>query len=209
MFGRKQDKPPPPSSSPTPPEPVTPEEAPGGYIPIDDVEGVDPGMPGHDEGSAEALGDDAERLLAEARAERDEINEKWKRTVADFQNYQRRAIQNEQEARRQGVSAVVMSVVPVLDHFDLALNQKAEGAAAGILEGVKVIRAELIRALERQGVKVISPSPNDAFDPMRHEAIMQQPAEGVEPGHISATFQPGFELGERVIRSAKVAVAPS
>jgi molecular chaperone GrpE len=197
MFGRKQDK-------PAGPEPDNPQDSPGGYIPIDDVEGVDP-MAGHPGESAGAATDE---LLANLRNELDDMSDRLKRTMADFQNYQRRALQNEQEARRQGASAVVMSVVPVLDHFDLALNQKAEGPAVGILEGVKVIKAELIRALERQGVKVISPAPNDVFDPTRHEAIMQQPAEGVEPGHISATFQPGFELNDRMIRSAKVAVAP-
>jgi molecular chaperone GrpE len=197
MFGRKQDKP--------APDPNSPQDSPGGYIPIDDVEGVEPG--GGE--PVESVGDEPEQSLAALRNELEDMSDRLRRTMADFQNYQRRALQNEQEARRQGVSAVVMSVVPVLDHFDLALNQKAEGSAAGILEGVKVIRSELIRALERQGVKVISPATNDVFDPTRHEAIMQQPAEGVEPGHISATFQPGFELGDRVIRSAKVAVSPS
>jgi molecular chaperone GrpE len=198
MFGRKPDRPAGPDpTSPTP-------EGQAGYVPIDDVDGIDPqGDAGQDGGAGET-----DQLLSTLRAELDDMSDRLKRTMADFQNYQRRAMQNEQEARRQGISAVVMSVVPVLDHFDLALNQKADGPAAGILEGVKVIRSELIRALERQGVRVISPAPNDPFDPMRHEAIMQQPAEGVEPGHISATFQPGFELNDRMIRSAKVAVAP-
>jgi molecular chaperone GrpE len=76
------------------------------------------------------------------------------------------------------------------------------------MDGVKVIRQELLKALESGGVTVISPQPGDEFDPNRHSAIMQQPAEGVEPGRVSATFQPGYALGDRVIRSAKVAVAP-
>lgn len=196
MFGRKQDK---------PGETDNPDGAPEGqaeYTPIDDVPGDEAPIP--DEGQSEA-----DEMLAKLRAELDDMGDRLKRTTADFQNYQRRALQNEHEARRQGVSAVVMSVVPVIDHFDLALSQKAEGAAAGILEGVRVIRAELIRALERQGVSVINPAVNESFDPTRHEAVVQRGDEGVEPGHISATLQPGFALGERVIRSAKVAVAPA
>lgn len=196
MFGRKQDK---------PGDTDSPDRTPEGqaaYPSIDDVEGMDADPPIEGDG-------DADEMLAKLRAELDDMSDRLKRTMADFQNYQRRAMQNEHEARRQGVSAVVMSVVPVIDHFDLALNQKADGAAAGILEGVKVIRAELIRALERQGVTVINPPVNEAFDPTRHEAIMQQGGDGVDPGHISATLQPGFELGDRVIRSAKVAVAPA
>jgi molecular chaperone GrpE len=66
-----------------------------------------------------------------------------------------------------------------------------------------------VRVLELHGVALINPKPNDEFDPNRHSAIMQQAAEGVEPGRVSATYQPGYALGDRVIRSAKVAVAPA
>ena len=194
MFGRRKDDFPPPDPSGAP-------EGQAGYIPIDDAGDLPAGEDLSSRGATD-------QRAAEIQAELDSANDRLMRAMADFQNYQRRAHQNEHEARRQGITAVVMSVVPVLDHFDLALNQKADASAAGILEGVKVIRAELIRAIEKHGVKVINPAPNDPFDPMRHEAIMQQAADGVEPGHISATFQPGFELGDRPIRSAKVAVAP-
>lgn len=208
MFGRNKQPPTDPPASPAPDGQGTPEGQ-AAYIPIDDAADFPPEV--RNPAAAGEGAEDADRLLATLRGELDEINDKWKRTLADFQNYQRRAHQNEQEARRQAISSVVMSVVPVLDHFDVALNQNVDagGAAAGILEGVRVIRAELIKALERHGVRVINPAPNDAFDPMRHEAIMHQAAPGIEPGHISATFQPGFELGDRPIRSAKVAVAPA
>lgn len=178
-------------------------EGQAGYIPIDDASDLPLRSDMDDPASA------TDQMLATLRAELEDVNDKWRRAMADFQNYQRRAHQNEQEARKQAISSVVMSVVPVIDHFDLALNQKAEGSAAGILEGVKVIRAELIRALEKNGVRVINPACNEPFDPIRHEAITQQSVEGVEPGHITTTFQPGFEYGDRVIRSAKVAVAPA
>lgn len=142
--------------------------------------------------------------------ERDEAVTQWKRALADFQNYQRRSLTNEQEAKRQGVTGVLTSVLPVLDHFDLALAQPMpDETSRRIMDGVKVIRAELLRVLEGHGVSVINPRPGDEFDPNRHSAIMQQPGEGVPPGHVSATFQPGYALGDRVIRSAKVAVAPS
>jgi molecular chaperone GrpE len=101
----------------------------------------------------------------------------------------------------------------VIDHFDIALTQDpARASAQQIMDGVRVIREELIRALARHGVSMICPAPNDEFQPGRHEAIMQQPAEGVEPGCIAACYQPGYALREgdveRIIRAAKVAVAP-
>jgi molecular chaperone GrpE len=152
-------------------------------------------------------GSDQLRLLT---IERDEARGNLMRALADFQNYQRRALSNELEAKRQGIISVVTSVLPVLDHFDLALTQATpDEASRRIMDGVRVVRDELIKALGQHGVMLINPQPNDEFDPARHSAIAHQPGEGVAPGHISMTFQPGYLLGERMIRPAKVAVAPT
>lgn len=151
--------------------------------------------------------------LEKLRAERDERNQAYLRTLADFQNYQRRALLNEQTARVEGVSKVVERIFGVLDHFDLALGQDTSKASAEqIIHGVKLIRDEFSKVLASLGVGLINPQPNDEFVPGRHEAVMQQPAEGVEPGRVVACFQPGYTLnaqtGERVLRAAKVSVSP-
>lgn len=167
------------------------------------------GSAGGGEPLAEGDPDVTANLIDQITAERDEAIINWKRSLADYQNFQRRAAQNETEAHRQGVTSVLGSILPVLDHFDLALAQQTgDEASAKIIEGVKVIRAELIRALENHGITLLNPQPNDEFDPNRHSAITQMAAEGVEPGRISFTMQPGYMLGDRVIRSAKVGVAP-
>lgn len=189
MFGKKDKTPNDPSATPDP--------------------GVTPGGSSEpDPDQTQALLDQLSGELAAAKAERDDLDSKWKRALADYQNFQRRAAQNEQEARRQGVTSVLHSVMPVLDHFDLALAQTpGDESARRILDGVTVIRTELLRALELHGVTVISPAPNAEFDPLRHQAVTHLPAEGVEPGRVASTFQVGYALGDRVIRSAKVAVA--
>ena len=159
----------------------------------------------------------ADEAIARVTALESELNDtknKLLRTVADYQNSQRRAIQNEQQARADGVSRIVSDVAVVLDHFDLALGQDpAKVTPEQLIGGVRVIREELVKILSRNGVTLIQPQPNDEFQPGRHEAVMQQPADGIEPGRIVATFQPGFLLttltGERVIRPAKVAVTPN
>jgi molecular chaperone GrpE len=135
------------------------------------------------------------------------------RLMADFQNFQRRAANNEVVAKQSGISSVATSVVGVLDHFDVALRQDLDRASAQqILEGVRVIREELLRSLSKHGVAIIEPRPNDEFRPGIHEAVMQQPMEGVESGCVSMCLQPGYVLregdAERVIRAAKVSVAP-
>lgn len=184
----------------------------------DEREHAEASNPGHgDDPRADAVDPpdpDATQGMIDALAgERDEYKDKWLRAMAEYQNYQRRAIQNEIEAKRQGITAVLMSIVPVLDAFDMALGsgmgQKADQASAATLDGVRAIQQSLLTALASHGVGVIHPKPNDEFDPNLHSGIMQAPAEGVQPGRVSLCVQVGYQLGDRVIRSAKVAIAPT
>lgn len=159
--------------------------------------------------SEQEMVDSLQAELAAAQERLNEAQERWKRAVADLENYRRRAYQAEQEARRQGAGAVLQSIVPALDNFDMALSVPAtDDASRQVLEGVKAIQMTLLRALESQGVGVIVPRPGDEFDPNRHEAMMKHPVEGVEPGRISMVMQSGYTLDDRVIRPAKVAIAP-
>lgn len=147
--------------------------------------------------------------LASVLADRDELFAKLQRAVADHQNFQRRAGINEREARTQALTGVVQSIIPVLDNFELALGQDHEKTTAEqIAGGVAVIRDELIRVLGSYGVTKIDPSVGEVFNPMEHEAMLQQPADGIEPGCIAMSLGVGYKLGERVVRPAKVAVVP-
>lgn len=131
------------------------------------------------------------------------------RAVADFQNLQRRTMEQEPRLRMNAAGGVVRNVIPVLDNFDLALAQDpSRMTVEGAIEGLRMVRTELIRALERSGVELIQPKAGDAFDPHHAEAIMQQPVGGIASGHVSMTLQPGYRLGDTVLRAAKVAVAP-
>ena len=151
-----------------------------------------------------------DEVIAELQAQRDEFNAKYLHALADLQNFRKRAAQNEQEARQWGARSVVQSILTVMDHFDLALAQDPQTTnAQQILSGVEVVRDELLMALKSQRVDVISPKPNDIFDPNLHEAVMYQPQEGISPGHIVAMLQLGYTLADRVVRPAKVSLAPA
>ncbi|RNC81538.1 MAG: nucleotide exchange factor GrpE [Phycisphaera sp.] len=144
---------------------------------------------------------DLEAKLADAEA-------RALRTLADYQNFQKRAANNEVEARRQGISGTIASLLPVMDNFDLALNQDVSTMTAEqLLGGVEMVRAEFERALGNQGVSAIKPQRGDEFNPDLHEAVAQHPEPEVEPGKIIEAFQTGYMLGERVLRPAKVVVS--
>ena len=146
--------------------------------------------------------------LEQIQRELEDANEKYLRALADFQNFQRRAGQNEVAARDAGASGVIKSVLAVMDYFDLALSQDPEKATAtSILQGVQMIRGELLKALTQHGVALIEPKPGDEMNAALHEAVGTAPAEGVEPGHVAAALQPGYRVGERVLRPAKVMIA--
>lgn len=156
------------------------------------------------------LSEDAARFVEELRAELDEAIGARQRALADFANYQRRAIENESRATQRGMVQVIRAIIPVLDHFDLALNQDpAKLTAEKLMHGVQIVRDELTKALEQQNVRAIAPKPGDEFDPQQHEAMMRQEAPDVAPGHIVNALQPGYAIGEMVIRPAKVIVAES
>jgi len=155
------------------------------------------------------LPEEVATLIAALERERDEAIEARKRALADYVNFQKRASENEARARKEGTLSVLRSLLPVLDHFELALNQDpATTSTEQLLGGVRIVKDELMKVLETCGVAKIVPKVGDEFDPIRHEAMMRQVAEGVLPNHVVAVFQPGFASGDRVIRPAKVAVAP-
>ena len=156
------------------------------------------------ESEAQPIEDPIVELEAKlAQAEGDKL-----RALADLQNFRRRAAISEREAREQGVRSVLMNVVPVLDHFELAMQYDPETASAEqILGGVKLIRDELLRAFGTQGVSTIEAGAGDAFSPDRHEAVVQVPSADVETGAVVELLQVGYAIGERVIRPAKVSVA--
>lgn len=154
------------------------------------------------------LSEAAAELVERLEEERDEALAARQRALADFRNYQRRAAQSEQRAVQGGAAGVVRSLLAVIDHFDLALGQDTEQITVDqLLGGVRIVRDELVKALESHGVQRIDPARGDEFDPNRHEAMMKQPADDVEPNHIVRVLQLGYQMGDLVLRPAKVAVA--
>lgn len=149
---------------------------------------------------------DAERLV-EAEAKIVELQDKYIRQVAEFDNYRKRTLKEKAELILNGAEKTVISVLPILDDFERALSnmQKTDDVAA-VKEGVELIFQKFIKTLEAQGVKKIETVDID-FNTDLHEAIAQIPATCEEmKGKVIDCVQTGYTLNEKVIRYAKVAV---
>ena len=164
---------------------------------------------GLQEDAEESAGGDGMRAQLEAaQREKDELQNRLLRTMADYQNLGRRAEQNVQSAREMQAMDIARAVVGVLDNFDRALEVDPEKVSGkDLLVGVQLVREELLRVLGRFGIERIDVKSGEAFDPNRHEALMRQKAEGDETGNVVAQLQPGYVLKDKTVRAAKVSVA--
>jgi len=150
-----------------------------------------------------ALQGDVDELVAVA-AQRDDYLALAQRTQADFENYRKRVARESIAAQERGAVKLAQELLPALDNLDRALAEA--GGEDGLREGVRLVRSELHAALARVGIECFSPQ-GEAFDPSEHEAMAQQPVEGAESGTVAEVFQPGYRLGETIIRPARVLVA--
>ena len=169
---------------------------------LDSPSPVDPATHGGDPPS------DGEELLArvqDAERERDEVLDNLRRVAADFDNYRKRVAREQSQLYARECERVVVKLLPVLDDLVRALEAAEHHEEAKVLEGVLMTKDALAGVLASEGVEEI---PTDGpFDPHVHEALMTQPAEGVEPGHIVHVIQRGYRLGDVVLRPARVIVA--
>lgn len=150
-----------------------------------------------------------DQQVATLQTELDDLQQRLLRVSADYQNYVKRTQQNLSEAQQYQTMQVARALLPVLDHFDRALEvDPNSSSAASLLQGMQILRTDLLKALDGFGVRPMTVNVGEAFDPQRHEALMRQPVEGMKSNHIAAVFQGGYTFGEKTLRPAKVSVTP-
>jgi molecular chaperone GrpE len=142
--------------------------------------------------------------LASIAGERDQYLALAQRTQADFENYRKRVARDAAAAQDRGVAKLAKELLGALDNLDRALDAAAQDDP--LLDGVRLVRAELSAGLGRVGIESFGAA-GDTFDPVEHEAVAQQPVEEAESGSVVEVYQPGYRLGASVIRPARVLVA--
>lgn len=150
---------------------------------------------------------DALRAEAEGKArEAAEAQERYLRTLADFDNYRKRVAREREESRRQSQEQLLREILPVLDNFDRALAAEPGTGGAGFRAGVELIHRDFLKALERIGVSPFG-SIGELFDPQRHEAVGRVERGDVADQTIVGETLRGYLFQDRVLRPAQVVVA--
>lgn len=161
------------------------------------VRGATPAPADSDEVAAEV---EADVLAAEAAVA--ELTADLQRVHAEYANYRKRVERDREVARDTGVASVLTALLPVLDDLGRAREHgELEGAFRSVGEALEA-------AVARAGLIAFGEA-DEEFDPTRHEALTHtadEAGDGPTVTVVSAVYQPGYALGERVLRPARVAV---
>jgi molecular chaperone GrpE len=142
-----------------------------------------------------------EAKLAETEKQRDEYLAGWQRTKADFINYKKEEMKHLEEVARYGNEDLLKDLIGVLDNFDLALRTMEK---TGTVErGIYLIRSQIEDILKKRGLEKVSVKAGDEFDPMIAEAMTEVASERPQ-GTIVEEVEPGYRLGDKILRPARV-----
>ncbi|NNE40562.1 MAG: nucleotide exchange factor GrpE [Marinicaulis sp.] len=162
-----------------------------------------------------AGGEDAEAAPGDEalKEELSNLNDQILRLAAELENTRRRADREKADAGRYAIANFARDLLGVADNFERALHaaggedaNPSTEALSGIVAGLRMTENELLSVLERHGVKRINPA-GEKFDPNLHQAVAQIPGGAVPAGHVVDVAQPGFTIGNRVLRAAMVTVS--
>ena len=133
-----------------------------------------------------------------------DVNEKYMRTLAEYDNYRKRTIKEKETIYPEAKAIVIEKILPVLDNFTRAL-ESAENKDA-FYEGIVMLKKQLDDTLASLGVEEIK-AVGEEFNPELHNAVMHVDDEEQDENTVVEEFQKGYKIGDRVIRHSMVKVA--
>ncbi len=148
-----------------------------------------------------------------AAKEAAEMKDKLLRALAEMENLRRRTEREVADARHYGIASFARDILGVADNMRRALETvgpeiraAADQSVNALIDGVELTERELLKALEKNGVKKFDPL-DEKFDPNLHQAMYEVPDASVPAGRVLQVIQPGYVIGDRMLRPALVAVA--
>jgi molecular chaperone GrpE len=158
---------------------------------------------------AQAAPDPAAALAKEAA----DLKDRLLRTLAEMENLRRRTDKEVADARIYGVTNFARDILAVADNMERALKalddeirEKADAGVKALLDGVELTERELIKVMEKHGISRLEPQ-GQKFDPNLHQAMFEIPDASVPAGTVVQVVQPGYKIGERVLRPALVGIS--
>ena len=143
-----------------------------------------------------------------------ESKDRLLRTLAEMENLRKRTEREVNDSRQYAIASFARDILNVADNMDRALEaldaelrEKADPSAKALLDGVELTERELLKVLEKHGVKKFDPAKGEKFDPNLHQAMYEVPDPSQPAGTVAQVVQPGYMIGERMLRPALVAVA--
>jgi len=157
------------------------------------------------ESSSGALGSDAERELERLKTENASYLDRLARLQAEFDNFRKRSLREQQDFRDYALSDALKQVLPLLDSLDRAL--KTENASTeDFRAGIELIDRQFHDVLTKLGVEPI-PAAGQPFDPTLHQAVQMVDSDEDPDNHVVDELQRGYRIKDRLLRPAMVRVA--
>lgn len=145
--------------------------------------------------------------LEAARGEVQRIRDQLLRTAADFDNFRKRTRKEAQEGERRAKEDFLRELLPVFDNLERAAQHAGTATdLKSLSDGISMVVRLFVDTLGRLGVERVS-ALGQAFDPALHEAVQHLETTEYPPGSVAAEVQPGYRMGERLVRPAMVVVA--
>ncbi len=136
----------------------------------------------------------------------EEVQDRYLRLAAEFDNYRKRTEREMSEFKRRAADDVLLALLEVVDNLDRALETSTPGAASDLLDGVRAIRNQIGAILQREGIEPIETA-GKAFDPYEMEAVMRMPSADVDEGEVVRELLRGYRGRGYVLRPSKVIVS--
>lgn len=136
----------------------------------------------------------------------DEINGKYLRLYADFENYRKRVNKDKEDLIRYGNESLLYELLPAIDNLELALKHTSGEVNSGLVQGVEVTLKELQKTLEKFGLSRIDAA-GKPFDPAVHHAMSQVERDDIDEKLIAEEFRAGYRYRDKVLRPSLVAVS--
>ena len=150
--------------------------------------------------------DSIETQLANANAKIEELQDKYLRQVAEFDNYRKRTAKEKIELSKTASESIMVDLLPILDDFERALQTMENKETDANYEGVLLIYNKFKRTLEQKGLEEIN-AKDTMFDTDEHEALTNIPVtDESQKGKVLDVIQKGYKLNGKVIRYARVVV---